>query len=84
MAALNALLLGSLLYRSRLVPRALPLLGLIGAPLLLGSVAATLFGFHDQLSGTAALAGLPIFVWELSLGLWLVVKGFTPARTTAA
>jgi hypothetical protein len=35
MPAQNALLLGSLLYRSRLVPRILPIAGLIGAPLLL-------------------------------------------------
>ena len=39
--AVNALLLGSLLYRSRLVPRVIPLLGLIGAPLLVASVVAT-------------------------------------------
>jgi hypothetical protein len=82
MAALNALLLGYLLYRSRLVPRVIPLLGLAGAPLLIGSVLATLFGVHDQISASAMVAGLPIFVWELSLGLWLVVKGFTPSPLT--
>src|SRR5438105_5043428 len=41
--AVNALLLGSLLYRSRLAPRALPVLGFIGAALLIASVTATLF-----------------------------------------
>ena len=44
MPGVNALLLGSLLYRSRLVPRIIPLVGLIGAPMLLASVTATLFG----------------------------------------
>src|ERR1700689_5438835 len=44
MPAINALLLGSLLYRSRLVPRVIPAMGLIGAPILLASVIATLFG----------------------------------------
>ena len=48
MPAVNALLLGSLLYRSRLVPRVLPVLGLIGAPLLLASAMATLFGVIED------------------------------------
>jgi Domain of unknown function (DUF4386) len=38
------LLLGSLMYRSRLVPRIIPAMGLVAAPLLIASVFATLFG----------------------------------------
>ena len=83
MPAINALLLGTLLYRSRLVPRALPILGLIGAPLLLTADIATLFGAIGQYSKVAALAALPIAVWELSLGLWLTFKGFNPSPITA-
>jgi hypothetical protein len=79
----NALLLGSLLYRSRLVPRVLPLLGFIGAPLLLASDVATLFGFIDRTSALSGLAALPIALWEFSLGVWLVVKGFKPSPITA-
>ncbi len=83
MPVLNALLLGSLLYRSRLVPRVIPGLGLIGAPLLLASVIAVLFGVIDRLSPLAAIAALPIALWEFSLGCWLIVKGFrrTPITT---
>ena len=44
MPAINALLLGSLMYRSRLVPRIIPVVGLIGAPFLICTVIATLFG----------------------------------------
>jgi hypothetical protein len=84
MPAINALLLGSLLYRSRLVPRALPVLGLIGAPLLIAAVIAALFGAIGQYSSVAALLALPIAVWEFSLGVWLVVKGFKPSPITAA
>lgn len=83
MAGLNALLLGSVLYRSGLVPRAIPLLGLVGAPLLIGSSIATMFGFWDQVSAVALIATLPVALWELSLGSWLVVKGFTPTRGPA-
>jgi hypothetical protein len=81
--AVNALLLGSLMYQSRLVPRILPLLGLIGAPLLATAAAGTLFGVWDQVSPLSGLLTLPIAVWELSLGVWLVVKGFKPSPITA-
>ncbi|WP_433038039.1 DUF4386 domain-containing protein [Actinomycetospora sp. CA-053990] len=84
MAGVNALLLGSLLLRSRLVPRVIPALGLVGAPLLLASSTATLFGAYSQLSVWSAIATIPIFLWELSLGLWLVIKGFTPSPLTGA
>lgn len=79
--AINALLLGYLLFRSRLVPRAIPILGLIGAPLLLLSATMTMFGLNTQVSALSAVATLPIFLWELSLGLYLTFKGFitTPA-----
>ena len=83
MPAINALLLGTLLYRSRLVPRALPVLGLVGAPLLLAADIATLFGAIGQFSAWAAVAALPIAAWEFSLGVWLVVKGFNPSPITA-
>jgi hypothetical protein len=80
----NALLLGSLLYRSRLVPRILPALGLIGGPLMISSVIGQVLGINEQYSVWSAIALLPIFIWELSLGLWLVFKGFTPSPILAA
>src|SRR5581483_11331739 len=83
MPALNALLLGSLLYRSRLVPRILPTLGLVGAPILIASVVAAIFRTGHQVAVLAAIGTLPIAVWEFSLGVWLVVKGFNPSPITA-
>lgn len=83
MPCLSAILLGTLMYRSRLVPRIIPLLGLIGAPLLLSATIATLFGHNHQGSAWSALATLPIAAWELSLGLWLLIKGFQPSAITA-
>src|SRR5216684_2568746 len=77
--AVNALLLGSLLYQSRLVPRVLPLLGFVGAALLVAAEVAVLFGLVGQHAAPAALAGIPIAIWEFSLGVWLVVKGFKPS-----
>jgi hypothetical protein len=81
--ALNALLLGSLLYQSRLVPRVLPVLGFIGAPLLVASDLAVLFGVVERVSALPAIATLPIALWEFSLGVYLTVKGFKPSPITA-
>ena len=49
--AFNALFLGYAMYRSGLVPRILPVIGLIGAPLLLISSTSTIFGGWAQTSG---------------------------------
>jgi len=74
--AINALLLGTLMYQSRLVPRIIPMLGLIGAPMLLSSTLGTTFGINSAVSIWTGIATLPIFFWELSLGLWMTFKGF--------
>src|SRR3989449_1145676 len=81
--AVNALLIGSLLYQSRLVPRALPLLGFTGATLLVAGDVAVLFGLIGQHASTTGLFAIPIAVWEFSLGVYLVVKGFKPSAITA-
>src|SRR5579862_7897319 len=82
MPAINALLLGSVMYRSRLVPRIIPVVGLIGAPFLLCTIILTLFG--GMKLGSPQLAAVPVGAWELSLGVWLVAKGFRPSPITAA
>src|SRR5579862_4525869 len=82
MPGINALLLGSLMYRSRLVPRIIPVVGLIGAPFLICTVVATLFG--GMKLGSPEFAAVPVAAWELSLGVWLVAKGFRPSPITAA
>jgi hypothetical protein len=80
--AVNALLIGSLLYQSRLVPRVLPLLGFVGATLLVAGDVAVIFGLTAQHGAVAAVA-FPIAIWEFSLGVYLVVKGFKPSAITA-
>src|SRR5687768_7338149 len=75
----NGLILGYLMYRSGLVPRRLAMLGLIGGPILCVAAVAVLFGVFEAGSGWQALATAPEFVWELGLGIYLVVKGFKPS-----
>jgi hypothetical protein len=84
MPGINAILLGTLMYRSGLVPRVLPVIGLIGVPLHITAVVLTMFGVIDRVGSVALIAALPIFVWELSLGIYLVVKGFRPCPITNA
>ena len=83
MPAVNDLLLGYLLYKSRLVPRVLPVLAFIGAPLLLVADAAVLFGVVERVSALPAIAVLPVALFEFSLGVYLTVKGFRPSPITA-
>jgi hypothetical protein len=73
------MLLGYLMYSSRLVPRRKALLGLIGGPLAVASATATLFALYEQVSVWAAIAIIPEFLWGLSLGIWLTVRGFNPS-----
>jgi hypothetical protein len=75
----NGLILGWLMYRSGLVPRGLAMLGLVAGPVLLVGGTAALLGVIDPDSPLRSLAAAPEFVWELSLGIYLAVKGFKPA-----
>jgi hypothetical protein len=83
MPVFNALLFGTLLYKSRLVPRIIPAVGLIGAPLLFAAFIGTLFGATDQVSSASFFLTLPIAAWELSVGLWMTFKGFRPEAVAA-
>jgi hypothetical protein len=83
MAAFNALMLGTALYRARLVPRAIPALGLIGAPILITWVIGTILGLTGPGTVFHAIAVFPFFFWELGLGLWLTFKGFNESSPIA-
>src|SRR3954451_5316634 len=76
MPGINAILLGSLLYRSGLVPRVIPAFGLIAAPLHLTAVILAMFGVVDRISTVTGIAAVPIAVWEFSLGVYLIARGF--------
>ena len=83
MPAVCDLLLGILLFKSRLVPRRLSVIGIVGGPLLLVGYLAVLFGGIDQHGVLAGLSALLVAVFEFSLGIWLIVKGFNPDAVAA-
>ncbi len=76
MPAINDLLLGILFYKSRLVPRSLSLIGVVGAFPLLAGYVVIMFNGAPQHGSLAGLASLLVALFELSLGIWLVIKGF--------
>jgi hypothetical protein len=75
----NGLILGYLMFRSGLVPRRMAMLGLIGGPLIIISGTAVLFNVIEPGSTAQVIATIPEFFWELSLGIYLIVKGFRPS-----
>ena len=83
MACINAVLFGTLLYRSGLVPRIIPAIGLVGVPLLLTANLLTFFGHNTQTSGWSMLATLPIAAWELAVGCYMTFVGFRGAALAA-
>jgi hypothetical protein len=79
MPAVDDLLLGFLLYQSRLVPRGLSLIGIVGGPILLAGYLAVMFGLLGQHAPLASLSAVPVALFEFSLGVYLIVKGFRPS-----
>jgi hypothetical protein len=72
----NTVLLAYLMYRSQLVPRAIAVLGLAGGSLIFASGTAVLFGLYEDLSTIGVVAAAPVFAWEVSVAVWMIVKGF--------
>ena len=79
----NGLIMGTLAYRSGLVPRRMAMLGLIGGPLICITGIAVVLGWIDHGSPVVGIATVPEFLWELSLGIYLTVKGFRPSPVFA-
>jgi len=72
----NGLILGYLMLRSGLVPRRFAQFGMAAGSLALLTALLVLFGAYDQVSGPSALLTAPEAAWELSLGIYLIAKGF--------
>jgi hypothetical protein len=79
----NGVILGYLMYRSGLVPRGMAVLGLIGGPLVMASGIAVMFDVIERGSSLQGIASIPEIVWELSLTIYCIVKGFRPSPILA-
>jgi len=76
----NDLLLGYLMYSTALMPQRLALVGLIGGPLIFASKIAVVFGAWGITSSTAGIFAIPVFIFEASFAIYLIVRGFRPSR----
>jgi hypothetical protein len=74
--------MATLLYRSRLIPRWLAVLGLVSYPTLLLGCVLDLYGVVDVTQGAGLVALVPGGIFELVLPIWLITRGFTPRTTT--
>jgi hypothetical protein len=80
----HTVLLAYLLYKSRLVPRFIPVLMLIGGPAVLLLGTAVMFGLVPPTSPLAGVAALSALSWELSFATWLIFKGFNPSAAASS
>lgn len=80
----NTVLMATLMYRSRLVPRFIPILGLIGGPLIFVFTTIRVFSVYDQLPPWVGVIVIPIFAWEVSLALYLIIRGFRLSSAKSA
>jgi hypothetical protein len=81
----NGCVLGWMMFRSRLVPRRLAVLGLVGGPLIVASGSAAVLGLIEPGGAAQNLSAAPEFFWELGLGIYLIVRGFrTPGAEVQA
>lgn len=77
---INSVLLAYLLYRADLVPRAITFLGMAGGTLVTLSATAMLFGVYGQSVHT--VLALPVFVWEVSVAIWMIARGLKPSASS--
>jgi hypothetical protein len=79
--ALGSLMLYSVLYKSKLIPRFISVWGLIAAAVLLTGAVLANMDMFTEISGLGLelIFALPIAVAEMMLAIWLIVKGFNPS-----
>jgi hypothetical protein len=79
----NGMILGYMMWKTRLVPRFLSILGLIGGPALLAASTGVMFGYFEIGSTVQGIGVAPEFLWELLLGVRLLARGFNPSALAA-
>ncbi len=81
--SLGALIFYTLLYQSKLIPRWLAVWGLIAITLHLATGFLIIFGLQTDFSSLNTAMNFPIFLQEMVMAVWLIVKGFNPTSSTS-
>jgi hypothetical protein len=80
----STLVTAYVLYISKLVPRFIAVLGLIGGPMIFSCGLFVTLGWFEQISPPGTLMALPVFAYEMSLAVWLITKGFNDTDSVAS
>lgn len=83
MPAICDALLGFMFYKSGLIPKTLSWIGMLGAPILISGYLAIFCGLIERDAPFAGLSAVPVALFEFSLGIYLVIKGFKPDAVEA-
>ena len=76
---LGGLIFSYLLYQSKLIPRLLSALGVIGYAMLSVGVLLDLLGYFYMNTDAGMLLYIPGGLFELFFPVWLFIKGFNPS-----
>jgi hypothetical protein len=77
--SLGALMLYYLLYRSKLIPRWISVWGFIAILLHLATGILIMFQLMSPFSPVNLVINFPIFLQEMVMAVWMIVKGFNPS-----
>jgi hypothetical protein len=83
MLGLNTTMYSYLLYRTNLVPKILSLFGIITAILVFIAGMLEIFGIVESFSSIKGLIALPVGIYEISLAIFLIIKGFNKSKLNA-
>src|SRR3954471_4879796 len=83
MLGINTMMYSYIFYKSKLVPRFIPILGMTGATLVFICALLVMFGVIQQVSVWGGILALPIAANEMILAVWLIVKGFNETVLTS-
>lgn len=72
----STFMIGFMLYKAKLVPRTIAIMGMVGGPLILACGVLVMFGVFPQVSLWGGLLAIPVFLYEMSLAIRLLTRGF--------
>jgi len=78
MLGINTMMYSYIFYKTKLVPRFIPIIGMTGAALVFVCALLVMFGVIEQVSVWGGVLALPVAANEMILAVWLIVKGFNP------
>ncbi|WP_219836196.1 DUF4386 domain-containing protein [Paenibacillus sp. R14(2021)] len=76
MLGINTMMYSYIFYKSGLLPRFIPILGMTGSVLIFLCALLVMFGVIEQVSVWGAIFAIPVAANEMIVAVWLIVKGF--------